>query len=125
MTSRWLPRDVCGVATPTVLLGPQPPWKMAIYCRLYTTGAAEVNVGARPPVDHLTTRSSVINGLHVVVSFSAMRIVHGSPEPTIDQAYVHLPSRHVWISISVGATVALRGGASGRAMPIIHTIRAS
>jgi len=116
--------DACGVSTPTVLLGPEPSELMKVLCPLYSRGDAEVNIGARRPVV-VKPRTAVINGLHVAVSFSTTKIIHGNPAPFANQVAVHIPIRDIWITIQVGTSPVLPGGAPGRAMQIVRSIHAA
>jgi hypothetical protein len=118
VVSGWQLKDACGIGTPTVLLGPEPTGLMHLFCPAYSLGAAEVNIGARRPAG--ITHATVINGNRVGIYFSATKIVHGTPEPSVDQVDVHIDN--IWITMEVGTSPVLLGGAPGRAMQIVSTI---
>jgi len=116
-------RQNCGVTTPTVFIGPAKPF--LLYCPEFTTGVAEVVLGALPVGRGLSTESENINGLSARVMTAAERQFfhgHGAGEVSITTIDVTLPARGVSISVSVGGSAGVPGGAPGRAEQIVQTI---
>jgi hypothetical protein len=116
-------RQNCGVTAPTVFIGPAKP--SLLFCPEFTTGAAEVVLGALPVGRGLSTESENINGLSALARTAERDVVfHGllGATVTITTIDVTLPARGVSISVSVGGSAGVPGGAPGRAEQIVQTI---
>jgi hypothetical protein len=116
--SDWLVepwRLTCGVATPTVFIGPAQP--LATDCVASPPAGAEVILGA------LGTSSSKsvswdLNGLAATVATQQVAYLGA----TITNMWVSLPTKSVNISVSVGDSSVVPGGAPRRAAQIVQTI---
>lgn len=136
------PMDTCtgSIDTPTVLIGPPPPSGEHMCPARSVPLAAVVNVGAdvvgSPPPDrgvHIvgtvefldTMKPTEINGLRLYLGFeqTSVQTSSYSKKRDVDIALVYVPVRQVWVFVSVGTSHSLPGGAPGRAMEIVHTIR--
>ena len=151
-TRPWTLIDTCtgSIGAPTVLLGPPPNFKVHDCLARSIPLAAVVNVDADVvrapgvllgPVTLVLVRApgvplglvtlvdrmkpTEINGLRVDLTFA--RVSAQTPnfprKRFVDLAYVYVPFRHLWVFVSVATSRTLPGGAPGRAMEIVHTIR--
>jgi hypothetical protein len=118
-------RQNCGVTTPTAFIGPAKP--SLLFCPAFTTGAAEVVLGALPVGRGLSTESEKINGLSALARTTTERdVFHGNGATvTITTIDVTLPARGVSITVSVGGSAGVPGGAPGRAEQIVQTIHSA
>jgi len=119
--SDWLVepwRLTCGVATPTVFIGPAQPLEMS--CVADPPQAALVVLGALP-MGGLKSVSTELNGIMADVA-TQYDVYHGNLGATITNIWVSLPTRDVNISVSVGESSVVPGGAPGRAEQIVQTI---
>jgi hypothetical protein len=119
--SDWLVEPwvlTCGVSTPTVFIGPAQPSEMS--CEANPPAGAEVVLGALP-ISGSTPLSVELNGIpaYVVTQGEAY---DGNPGVAITDIWVSLPTENVTISVSVGKSAAIPGGAPGRADHIVETI---
>jgi len=119
--SDWLVKAwvlTCGVSTPTVFVGPAQPTEMS--CEANPPAGAEVVLGALP-MSGSKSASRVLNGLTAIVA-TQHEVYHGNLGAGITNIWVSLPTEGVDISVSVGDTAVLPGGAPGRADQIVETI---
>ena len=119
--TKWQP--TCGVASPTVYLGPQGMRLSRCTTRAY---GAEVDLGAfgyqgtEPPV------VTQLNGLKVYET-----VVHTSipwpPQGTVTDIWMRVVSRvgTLGIFVSAGESAAFPGGGPGMAAKIVHTVHVS
>ena len=122
----WEKADVCGPPTPAVLLGPLPKSLVGTLCPARTSGAAVVNMGGihLNPQGRLAKKTTDINGLLVHLAYSKpFRVDAPGPKPIVEEIVAYVPARQLWISIEVGTSDKLPGGAPGRATQIARTIR--
>jgi len=111
-------RPTCGVAVPTVFIGPAKPF--AIACVSDPPMGAEVVLGALP-MSGSKTVSTKLNGIMAYVA-TQYEVYHGNLGATITNIWVSLPTKDMNISVSVGESPAIPGGAPGRAEQIVQTI---
>jgi hypothetical protein len=111
-------RLTCGVTTPTVFIGPAQP--LAIDCVASPPAGAEVILGALGTSGSQSV-SRNLNGLTATVATQG-EAYDGHPGVAITNIWVSLPTVDVNISVSVGDTAAIPGGAPGRAEQIVETI---
>ena len=111
-------RATCGVTAPTVFIGPAQPSAMS--CEASPPAGAEVILGALPT-----------NGLKMVVTnlngLKALLATQDEPDAgnlgvTITTIWVSLPTKDVEISVSVGDSSIVPGGAPERAEEIVQSI---
>jgi len=119
--SDWLVqpwRATCGVEAPTVFIGPAKPF--AIACVSNPPAGAEVVLGALP-MSGLASVSKDLNGIpaYVVTHDAAY---DGKPGVAITDIWVSLRTKNMTISVSVGDSPVIPGGAPGRAQQIVQTI---
>jgi hypothetical protein len=116
LVERW--RLTCGVAMPTVFIGPAQP--LAMNCVADPPQAALVVLGALP-VRAVKSIPTELNGIRADLA-TQYEVYHGNLGATIADISVSLPSANVTISVSVGESSAVPGGARGRAEQIVNTI---
>ncbi len=116
LTEPW--RPTCGVTTPTVFIGPAQP--LAMSCVADPPQAALVVLGALP-MSGLKSVSTKVNGIMAEVA-TQYEVYHGNLGATITDIWVSLPTANVNLSVSVGESTVVPGGAPGRAEQIVQTI---
>ena len=116
-------RESCGVSTPTVFIGPTPS-PFSADCVEPAGDASEVIlVGLQfPATGRATTKA--LNGVKAVVT-TREQVFHGTLGATITYMTVTLPTLGVSISVLVGESPRVPGGAAGRAKEIVDTIHAT
>jgi hypothetical protein len=111
-------RLTCRVTTPTVFIGPAQPLETA--CVASPPAGAEVILGALGTSGSQSV-SRDLNGLTATVA-TKYEVYHGNLGVTITNIWVSLPTKNVNISVSVGDSSVVPGGAPGRAEQIVQTI---
>ncbi len=78
------------------------------------------------PQGRLAKKTTDINGRRVQLAYSkAFRVDAPGPKAIVQEIVAYVPARELWISIEVGTSDKLPGGAPGRATQIARTIRAA
>jgi hypothetical protein len=119
--SNWLVEPwvlTCGVSTPTVFIGPAQPSEMS--CEANPPAGAEVVLGALP-ISGSKALSEDLSGIPAYVATQG-QAYDGNPGVAITDIWVSLPTENMTISVSVGDSAAIPGGAPGRADHIVDTI---
>ena len=118
----WAPN--CGAVNPTVYIGPEGV--SSLYCPEFSTGAAEVVLGAL----HRTlgpSRSETLNGVKTTVATMQQReLFHGTCgcSAVITSVEVSVLNFTLLIYVQAGDNTALPGGGPGRADEIVQSIHA-
>jgi hypothetical protein len=111
-------RLTCGVTTPTVFMGPAQ--RSAIDCVANPPAGAEVILGAIGTSDSQSVPRD-LSGLPAAVATQG-EAYDGKSGVAITNIWVALPTKNMNITVSVGDTSAIPGGAPGRAEQIVETI---
>ena len=116
----WKPN--CGVSVPTVFIGPEGP--NPLQCPAFNLPGAEVVFGAVPfgSPSGPSARRETIHGVKAVV-YTVSGVHEASLTGAITRIWVNLPTEALTISVAVGESANLPGGAPGRAERIVRTIR--
>lgn len=109
----------CGVSSPTVLIGPAK--QTYVLCPAASLNVALVVLGTLPLGANHTWRHTTLNGLAATVTTQQVTVTDGQYLTQID---VSLPSKKMTISIQVGDSTDMPGGAPGRAERILESIHA-